>query len=89
MIRDQGNAPGGNPGTYAVASAGTPYLLRVTATGSTRAGGQVDECNTGKPEHAQGTLTLSKFNDPPAVVAPKPAIKMISTTAQMLDRLTD
>jgi hypothetical protein len=61
VLRDAGNTPGGTPSLVAVAASGTPYPLRDTATGPTRAGGRIDTCNNGKGEDLRGTLTFSQF----------------------------
>jgi uncharacterized lipoprotein YbaY len=62
LVHDAGNVPGGQPGDLAVAATGTPYPLRLTTSGSTRAGGRVDVCNDGKASGAEGSLTFSQFN---------------------------
>ncbi len=62
LVHDAGNVPGGQPGDLAVAATGTPYPLRLTTSGSARAGGRVDVCNDGKASGAEGSLTFSQFN---------------------------
>jgi hypothetical protein len=61
VLRDAGNAPGATPSLLAVAASGTPYPLRITATGAQRAGGRVDVCNDGKADKVRGSLTFSQF----------------------------
>jgi hypothetical protein len=61
LVRDAGDLPGTGPGILAVATTGVPYPLRVTATGPTRPGGRIDQCNDGKGALYTGSLTLSRF----------------------------
>jgi hypothetical protein len=81
VIRQAGNIPGSNPGTIAVAISGPAYPLRTTSTGPTRPGGTVDACNTGKGGDTEGTVTLSDFNHPPAITAPKHAVRLGTTAS--------
>jgi hypothetical protein len=83
VIRDAGNVPGGSPGTIAVATDGPAYPLRITSTGPSRPGGTVDACNTGKGDDTEGSLTLSDFNHPPLVTAPKHPVKPRSTSSPL------
>jgi hypothetical protein len=74
LIKDAGNLPGSAPGEFAVAATGSPYLLRATSLGRSRAGGHVDACNDGKVSTSLGTITFSEFGrvrpiQPPAVIA--------------------
>lgn len=80
VIRDAGGVPGGNPGRLDIASTGPAYPLRVISTGPTLKGGRVDACNDGKGSNVTGSLTLSRFNDPPAVTTPAHPVKVNSTT---------
>jgi hypothetical protein len=76
LLRDAGNLPGTQPGTVAVATTGPPYPLRLTATGRQRAGGRTDVCNEGHTSGDQNaTLTFSRFNQIPALQAPRDAIE--------------
>ena len=70
IVRDTGNAPGATPSTLAVAASGTPYPLRYTATGPTRAGGRVDVCNDGKGGDAEGTISIDRFGAIPPIEPP-------------------
>ncbi len=79
VVRDAGGVPGSNPGTYDVALQGPAYPLRVTATGPTRRGGRVSVCNDGRGGNTEGTLTLSRFNHPPAITAPTHPLSVGST----------
>jgi hypothetical protein len=83
VIRQGGNVPGSSPGTIAVATDGPAYPLRITSTGPGRPGGTVDACNTGKGGDTEGTITLSDFNHPPAVTAPKHPVKPRSTSTPL------
>ena len=60
----------------AVASTGTPYPLRYTATGGQRAGGTVNVCNSGKASSARGSITFGEFGMVPPIQAPAGAIKL-------------
>jgi hypothetical protein len=79
VVRDAGGVPGGNPGTFDIASTDPAYPLRVTSTGPTLKGGKVDVCNDGKGSNLEGTLTLSRFNDPPVIKAPANPVKINTT----------
>jgi hypothetical protein len=74
LIKDAGNVAGSTPSEFAVAAAGTPYPLRATSLGRSRAGGPIDACNDGKASTSLGTITFSEFGrvppiQPPAVIA--------------------
>lgn len=71
LLKDAGNAPGTQPELIAVAAAGPPYPLRVTATGTGRPGGRIDVCNDGKGSDIRGTITLSRFGHVPTIRPPK------------------
>lgn len=77
VIRDAGNVPGGTPGLLEIATNGPAYPLRITSTGLTRPGGKVDVCNDGKAQNDEGSsITLSDFNDVPAIKAPSTTVKL-------------
>jgi hypothetical protein len=73
LIKDAGDKPGSTPSVLAIASAGTPYPLRYTATGGQRAGGRIDVCNDGKASDARGTVTFGEFGHVPMIQAPRQA----------------
>ncbi len=80
VIRDAGGVPGSTPGTLDVAAAGPAYPLRLTSTGPTRKGGKVDVCNDGKGSDLKGSLTISRFNNPPQIKAPTNPLNLTTTT---------
>ncbi len=63
LIKDAGDVPGATPEVLAVAAAGRPYPLRLTATGAGRPGGRIDVCNNGQANDARGAVTLSDFGN--------------------------
>jgi hypothetical protein len=81
VIRDAGGVPGTSPGTLDIATAGPADPLRVTSTGPTLKGGKVGVCDDGKASDLEGSLTLSRFNNPPAITAPANPVKLSTTTS--------
>ena len=74
VIADAGNVPGSAPGEVVVAARGTPYPLRIVASGVQRPGGHIDVCNNGRPSSsAIGTITLSQFGQIPTIQPPQGA----------------
>jgi hypothetical protein len=76
VLHDAGDVPGGAPGNLAIATNGPAYPLRVTTTGPTRAGGKIDACNDGKASNIEGSLTLTDFDQVPAIKAPPTTVKL-------------
>jgi hypothetical protein len=66
-LHDDGNAPGDHPSTLDIATTGTPYPLRIAATGTQRPGGLVVCSSSGS---ADGTITLRDFGHVPPIQAP-------------------
>ncbi|MFZ0041859.1 MAG: hypothetical protein WAK93_11170 [Solirubrobacteraceae bacterium] len=76
LVNDAGDKPGSTKSMLAVASSGTPYPLRYTATGAQRAGGHVDVCSTGKASNARGSISFSDFGKVPPIHPPAGAVKI-------------
>jgi hypothetical protein len=78
VVRDDGNAPGDQPSTLAVAATAPHYPLRVTDTGKQRPGGpKTGPCSDSGPT-ADGSVTLSQWNDVAKIKAPAHAINLKS-----------
>jgi hypothetical protein len=60
ILRELGNAPGGQPMNVAIATTGPAYPLRLTATGRQRPGGPKGPCYSSGPSSV-GTITISDF----------------------------
>jgi hypothetical protein len=69
VLRERGNAPGGQPMSLAIATAGPAYPLRLTATGKQRPGGPKGPCYSSGPS-STGTITISDFGQLGALRVP-------------------
>jgi len=81
VLRDDGDAPGDQPSTIAVALSGRPYPLRITATGNQRPGGS-DTCGGSGSESMDGTLTFSSYNAVGKLTIPAHPINLKSLEGQ-------
>jgi hypothetical protein len=78
VVREDGNTPGGQAGTLAIASTGKPWPLRIVATGQQRPGGRVDVCNSGKGDAADAVVTLSHFDAVGPIASPLAPVRLPS-----------
>ena len=78
VLRDNGDFPGDQPETIAIATTGKPYPLRVTATGKQRPGGGKGPCGGGSGPSSDGSLTLSGFGHLGKLHVPAHAINLKS-----------
>jgi len=76
VLRGTANASGSGSGTLAVAATGPAYPLRITFAGGTTSGKTSKACGSVDKSVTRGTMTLSHFNNLPAITAPANAVKI-------------
>lgn len=78
VLRDNGDFPGDQPETIAIATSGKPYPLRITASGKQRPGGGKGPCGSGSGPSSDGSVTLSGFGRVGKLHVPAHAINLKS-----------